>query len=192
MSRNGFLSQEELSEIGFSSIGQNVKIDRTSIFYGASRISIGSNVRIDAYSIISAGIEGISIGNHIHIGVYVFLTGSAQIVLQDFSGLSGRVSIYSSNDDYMGNALTGPTIPDSFRQVNSSPVIIGRHCVIGSGSIILPGVNVGEGACVGALSLIKENIMPFQIVAGNKAKLIAERKKDFLSFEEKILKSKNI
>ena len=191
MSKNGFLNPDELKTIGFASVGNNVQIDSTVRFYGASRISIGSNVRIDAYSVLSAGTEGISIGNHVHIGVYVFLTGAARIELHDFSGLSGRVSIYSSNDDYHGNALTGPTIPDEFRKVTSAPVIIGRHVVVGAASVILPGVTIYEGACVGALSLVKKDVSSFSIIGGQTGRVIRERKKDFIKLEHLFMKDVN-
>jgi len=184
MGKNGFLNTQELKKIGFASIGNNVKIDRTARFFGAGRISIGSNIRIDAYSIISAGAEGIIIGNYVHIGVYVFLTGAARIELHDFSGLSGRVAIYSSNDDYHGHALTGPTVPDNFRNVTNAPVIVGRHVVVGAASVILPGVTIAEGACVGALSLVKSDVPAFSIVAGQKGQCIGQRKKDFLKLEQ--------
>jgi len=95
MNKSGFLTEQEVHAIGFAKVGYNVLVDRTALFYGASRISIGSDVRIDAYSIISAGAGGIYIGNHVHIAVYAFVTGGARIEIHDFSGLSGRVSIYS-------------------------------------------------------------------------------------------------
>src|SRR6267142_4986748 len=125
----GFLSRAELKAIGFASLGENVSIDKTVLFYGANRVSIGSNVRIDAYTVISGGVEGIRIGNHVHISVYVFLTGSAHIEIQDFAGISGRVSIYSSNDDYSGDALTGPPIPAELRQVTKAPPTLATNVV---------------------------------------------------------------
>lgn len=186
MSKNGFLSEDELQAIGCKAIGHHVLIDRTVLLYGADRISVGSNVRIDAYSVLAAGSEGIRIGNHVHIGVYVFLTGAARIELHDFSGLSGRVSIYSSNDDYHGHALTGPTVPDEYRKVTSAPVIIGRHAVVGAASVILPGVTISEGACVGALSLVKSDVPAFSIVAGHQQQIIGQRKKDVLTLEQRL------
>lgn len=187
MTISGFLSTDELAGIGFAALGDEVRIDRTARFYGAERISIGSNVRIDAYSVLSAGAGGIHIGDHVHIAVYVFLTGAARIELQDFSGVSGRVSIYSSNDDYLGYALTGPTVPDELRKVFAAPVVVGRHAVIGAGSIILPGVTLSEGACVGALSLVKDDVAPFTIAAGQKMRVIRQRKRDFLELEKQLL-----
>jgi dTDP-4-amino-4,6-dideoxy-D-glucose acyltransferase len=188
MNKSGFLTHQEVKDIGFADVGQNVLIDRTALFYGADKISIGSNVRIDAYSVISAGAEGVSIGSHVHIAVYVFITGNARIELHDFSGLSGRVSIYSSNDDYLGHALTGPTVPAEYRRVTSAPVIIGRHVVVGTGSVILPGVTISEGATVGALSLVKKGIPPFVVVVGVDGRIVAERKRDFLEMEKLLIK----
>lgn len=186
MENTGFLSKEEAQAIGFATLGENVLIDRTARFYGAARISIGSNVRIDAYSVLSAGAEGIFIGSHVHISVYVFLTGAARIELHDFSGLSARVTIYSSNDDYLGHALTGPTVPEEFRKVTNAPVSVGKHVVIGAGSVVLPGVTILEGACVGGLSLIKKDIAAYQIVAGREGKVVRERRKDFLAYETRL------
>lgn len=187
MSDSGFMSAAELAAIGFERCGENVLVDRTVRFYGASRISIGSNVRIDAYAVISAGAEGIGIGNHVHIGVFVFLTGAARIELRDFSGLSGRVSLYSSNDDYHGDGLTGPTVPDELRRVTNAPIVVGRHVVIGAGSVVLPGVTLEEGSCVGALSLIRKDVAEFTIVTTQgKQVAVARRKKDFLALESKV------
>lgn len=188
MSQSGFLDEAELRGLGLASVGKNVQIDRTVRLYGAARISIGSHVRIDAYSVLSAGAEGISIGNHVHIGVYVFLTGGARIELQDFVRLSGRVSVYSSNDDYLGHALTGPTVPEKFRKVHQAAVTVERHVVVGAGSIVLPGVRIHEGACVGALSLVKRDVPGFSIVAGQRGQVVGERRRDFLALESELLK----
>jgi dTDP-4-amino-4,6-dideoxy-D-glucose acyltransferase len=81
MSNSGFLSVEEVRSMGFDAVGENVLIDSTARFYNAGGISIGSNVRIDAYSVISAGAGGISIGDHVHIAVFVLLVGAARIEL---------------------------------------------------------------------------------------------------------------
>ena len=186
MNQSGFLDRDEITALGFAEVGARVQIDRSARFYGAERIRIGSDVRIDAYSVLSAGADGISIGKHVHLAVYVFLTGRARIELRDFCGLSGRVSVYSSNDDYLGDALTGPTIPEELRKVTHAPVIVGRHVVVGAGSVILPGVTIGEGACVGALSLVKQDVPEFTIVAGQKLHVIGPRRTQFLELEPRL------
>jgi acetyltransferase-like isoleucine patch superfamily enzyme len=190
MSASGFMDEEELAALGLAACGERVRIDRSACFYGVGRISIGSDVRIDAYSVLSAGKGGIVIGDHVHLGVYVFLTGAARIELGDFSGLSGRVSVYSSNDDYSGEALTGPTIPDELRKVHSAPVTIGKHVIVGAGSVILPGTTLETGAAVGALTLVKGTVPEFTIVAGPGRAVSKPRKRDILELERRLIGSK--
>jgi len=57
-------------------------------------------------------------------------------------------------------------------------VVIGNRVWIGYRAIILPGVTIGEGAVVGAGSIVTKNVEPFSIVAGNPARRIGERNKD--------------
>ena len=77
-------------------------------------------------------------------------------------------------------------MPDEFRKVKNAPVIIGRHVVVGAGSVILPGVVIAEGACVGALSLVKDDVPAFMIVAGQKARIVGKRRRDFLELEARL------
>jgi acetyltransferase-like isoleucine patch superfamily enzyme len=184
-----FYSITELDHIGFCSVGSNVFISKKASFYGASRISIGNNVRIDDFCVLSAGIGGIKLGNYIHIGIYSSLVGEAAIEMEDFSGLSSRVSIYSSNDDYSGEYMSNPTVPQKFTSVYSADVLLCKHSLVGSGSIILPGVTLNQGAVVGALSLINKDCESFYIYKGSPAKKIIKRKNNVLTLEDKLLKS---
>lgn len=181
------LSRAEIQSLGFASVGEDVRISEHARFYGTNRIRIGSHVRIDDFCVLSAGEGGIEIGNYVHIAVYCSLIGQGRIVLADFSGLSSRVSIYSSNDDYSGAALTNPTVPAEFTNVRHAPVHLGRHVIVGSGSIILPGVILEEGVAVGALSLVNKNCAAFGIYAGYPARRIKERKRDLLALEARLL-----
>lgn len=182
-------SRQELLGFGFQNIGDNVMIDRTARFYGLDRIRIGSNVRIDAYVVLSAGSKGITIGNHVHLSVGVTIAGSEEVVLEDFCGLSARVVIFSSNDDYSGEAMTGPTVPAKYRKVTAQPVYLGRHAIVGAGSVILPGVIVGKGAAVGALTLVKKSVSEFAIVGGNPMRHIGTRQKGMVECESKLASS---
>jgi galactoside O-acetyltransferase len=149
-------------------------------------VSLGSNVRIDAFVVLSAGAGGITIGDHVHIAAHCFLAGAAPILIEDFANVSGRVSIYSSNDDYSGESLMGPTVPSDFTRVTSAPVTLRRHSIIGAGSILLPGVTLGEGAGVGALSLVKQDVGPFEMVGGVPARRIGTRARTVLDLEGKL------
>lgn len=186
MRQPDFLSPEELRTCGFASFGRHVLIDRSVRLHGAERISVGSHVRIDAFGVISAGAGGIAIGDYVHIGAHTFIAGAGRIELRDFSGLSGRVSIYSSNDDYHGNALTNPTVPDAYRNVSSAPVTLEPHVIVGAGSVILPGVTLRRGAAVGALTLVRKDVAEFTIVSGQNAAVIGTRQRDLLESERKL------
>lgn len=181
-----FLSTEELLSYGFAKLGDDVLIDRTVRIIGAGRISLGSHVRIDAYSVLSAGVGGIAIGDYVHIAAHAFMAGAGRIEMHDFSGLSGRVSIYSSNDDYHGDALTNPTVPERFRKVHSAPVTLEAHVIVGAGSVILPGVTLHKGAAVGALSLVRNDVAEFCIVSGPSGRIIGQRKRDLLELEMRL------
>lgn len=182
-----YLTQNRLANMGFLSIGENVLISEKASIYGASRIRIGSNVRIDDFCILSAGVDGIWLGNYIHIACYTSLIGKAAITLADYANLSSRVAIYSSNDDYSGNHMTNPMVPADFTNVDHRPVRIGRHCIVGSGTVILPGVIMEEGSAVGALSLVTHNCDAFGIYAGTPARFIKERSRGLLGCEKEFV-----
>jgi galactoside O-acetyltransferase len=183
---DGFLDDRNLRELGLGACGSDVRIDASVRLYGANRIEIGSHVRIDAFTVISAGEGGIRIGDHVHIAAFVFMAGAGRIEIGDFAGISGRVSLYSSNDDYSGASLTGPTLPAELRDVHTAAVEIGRHVVVGAGSIVLPGVTLGEGSAVGALSIVKRDVPPFALVVGSKGRTIGERKRDLFELEQRL------
>lgn len=177
-----FLTREEIEKIGFKKIGNNISISDKSSIYNPQNISLGSNIRIDDFTILSASDKGIVIGDYVHIACFVSLIGHELIQIKDFVGISSRTAVYSSSDDYSGNFLTGPTIPDEFKNIDSRPVIFESHSIIGAGTIILPGVTIGEGSAIGALSLVTKSIDSWGIYTGVPVKLIKPRKKEMLNF----------
>lgn len=186
-----FLSQEAIEKMGFFSVGENVQISDRASLYNVANVSFGNNVRIDDFCVLSAGVGGIRIGDHVHIAVYSSLIGAGKIMVSSFCNISSRVSIYSSNDDYSGATMTNPTVPNQYTGVTHADVFLGKHVIVGSGSIILPGVTLEEGVAVGALSLVTKNCEAFGIYAGSPAKRIKERKRDLLELEKQFLSSKS-
>lgn len=184
----GFFTRQQIDEMGFSFVGKNSRLSDKASYYNCANIVIGDNVRIDDFCVLSAGIGGIEIGSYIHIAVYSSLIGAGKITLHDFSNISSRVSIYSSNDDYSGASMTNPMVPDEYTKVSHANVTIGRHVIVGSGSVLLPGVILEEGVAVGALSLVTENCKEFGIYSGVPAKRIKERKRNLLEVEKLFLK----
>jgi galactoside O-acetyltransferase len=176
--------------MGFANVGTNVLLSDKATYYNCKNIRLGSNIRIDDFCVLSAGIKGIDIGSYVHIAIYSSLIGAGNITLADFSNISSRVAIYSSNDDYSGAAMTNPTVPAEFTNVHHADVTIGKHVIIGAGSIILPGVNLEEGVAIGALSMVKKDCQAFGVYMGSPAKRIGERKQDLLAFERQFSNSR--
>jgi len=181
-----WLSREAMAEMGFAEVGEAVRLSDRASYYNCGNIRIGNHVRIDDFCVLSAGTGGIVIGDHVHVAVYCSLMGQGGIEMQDFSGLSSRVSIYSSNDDYSGRFLTNPTVPDEFRGVDHANVLLCKHVIVGAGSVVLPGVVLNEGAAVGALSLVKADCEAFGIYLGVPAKRIMKRRQDLLEHERRL------
>lgn len=183
----GYYSKLQLSQIGLKSFGNNILISDKVSIYNPQNIEIGNNVRIDDFCIISAGKEGIIIGDNVHIASFCSLKGKNKIILKDFSGLSSRVAIYSSTDDYSGDYLTNPTIDSQFTNVISGDVILGKHVIVGCGALILPNVTIGDFSAVAALSMVSKNVDEGVIVGGVPSKKLKNRNMKLKELEWKYL-----
>lgn len=188
LSESTFYSLDELSQLGIKTEGHDVSVHRTVQLFNPSRIRIGSHVRIDCFAVLSGSEEGMAIGSHVHLATGVAIFGSSgAVVLEDFVGLSARVTVYTSNDDYRNGFLTGPTVPEKYRRITTGAVTFRRHAIIGAGTIVLPGTEIGVGAAVGALSLIRGPVPDFAIVAGVPARQIGERNRRLVDLERELL-----
>jgi len=58
------------------------------------------------------------------------------------------------------------------------PIRIGNHVSIGANSIIFPGVTIGDGAFIGAGSVVRHDVAPYTLVAGNPASVVKDFKHD--------------
>jgi len=174
---NSFYTEAELCTLGFCSLGKNVLLSKKCSIYSPSTISIGNNVRIDDYCILSGKI---SIGSHIHISAYAAIYGAYGVILDDYSGLSPRSTIYSAVDDFSGDYLIGPIHNDKCIHLIKGEVHIGKYSQVGANSIIFPNVNVGEGVAIGAFSMVKANLDPWGIYAGIPVIRLKDRSKGLL------------
>lgn len=184
----GFLEREELEAAGFASLGENVLIHQSAILIDIENIALGSNVRIDPFCLISAAGGSVSIGNFVHIAAQACIFGAAGVVMDDFSGISQGVKIYSVSDDYSGASLTNPTVPhDYVQRVTAGPVHLSRHVIVGSGSVILPSVTIGQGSSVGALSVVSKSLDSWGIYVGSPARRVRSRSQALLADEQRLL-----
>ncbi len=181
MDLDSYLSQSEIKELGLKSVGRDVKISKRAVFYSPECIAIGAHVRIDDFAFLSGG-NGIKIGDYVHIAGYSALYGKFGIEIGDYVNISSRVSIYSTSDDYSGEFMTGPLVEAQYIHDIGKKIYIGSHVIIGTGSVLLPGAILHQGVAVGAMSLVKGELLEFKMYAGIPVRYIKERRKDMLKF----------
>jgi acetyltransferase-like isoleucine patch superfamily enzyme len=187
---SGLYSADELKQM-LGSVGANVAVSRSVVFYSPKSIHLGSDIRIDCFSVLSGGPSGIVIEDHVHISTYVFLAGSSgKIHLEAFAGVASRTTIYTGTDDFVEGFITGPTVPDKYRKVRTGDVVLKRHALVGSGCVVLPDVTIGLGASVGALSLVNKDVPEFAVVAGQPIRQIGQRNRRILELEKEFLDEK--
>jgi len=113
-------------------------------------ISIGHNCAISSFDHISTGIKDVIIGNDVRIAPSVTILGGSR----NFEKRDIRIVDQGSFHEGL---------------------IVGNDVLIGANVVILPGCRIGEGAVIGAGSVVNSDIPPYSIVAGVPAKIIGER-----------------
>jgi len=187
---HGYYDEYELRDFGFKSIGENVRIAKNCTIIGLKNIEIGSNVRVDgSVTIIASESKRFVIESYVHIGTYSHICGSAGFLMRDFSALSVGVRVFTRSDDFTGSHLTNPTVPAKYKNVTDGEITIGRHAIIGSNSVILPSVNIGDGCAVGALACVHSSLEPWGVYFGSPARRIGNRSDKLLSLETELLKA---
>lgn len=182
----GYFISPELRQMGFARVGENSAVSRNCTIIGLPNITIGDNVRIDGFTSIIAPGGAVRIGSHVQIGIGCVLGAKGGIELEDYSSLSHGVRILTAVDDFGGRHMTNSTLPREVLGVQAAPVRIGRYVPVGAGSLILPGVEIGEGAAIGAMSLVRASLPGWRIFAGNPLQDMGERSRDLLSLAERL------
>ncbi len=184
---NSFYDRDELMNLGFNQVGKNVLISRKCSIYDAEMMEIGNDVRIDDFVILSGKIV---LHDFIHIAAYTALFGgSIGIEVKSFSTISSRCSVYAISDDYSGKTMTNPMIPEDLKNVEEKKVKLGKNVIVGTGTTILPGVEIGDGVAVGAMSLIIDNLPEWGVYVGIPCRYLKERSKDLLVLEKRLEKN---
>jgi acetyltransferase-like isoleucine patch superfamily enzyme len=168
-----YLDEKGLSELGLKSFGSNVLISSKASIYSAHEISVGSNVRIDDFCVLSGNIQ---INDFVHLATNVVLTATVKpIKIGSFSTLSYGCVAFTASDDFIGPYYSNPTLPKDLRNVHHAEIIIGQKCAVGAGSILLPGCTLQDGVSLGALTLGKDIFTAWGVYVGHNKKRIHDR-----------------
>jgi acetyltransferase-like isoleucine patch superfamily enzyme len=114
--------------------------------------------------------EKISIGDHVSINrgcqfFATYLNGGASISIGSYVAFSHGVMLFAASQDYSSLILTDKV----------GDIVIGNYVWIGGGTIVLPGVTIGEGSIIGAGSVVSRDIPPYSVAIGIPAKVIKQR-----------------
>ncbi|WP_017494976.1 DapH/DapD/GlmU-related protein [Flavobacterium sp. WG21] len=139
---------------------------------GGKNLTTGINLRID---IINSKEKKsfLSIGNNVQINDYVHIGVSNGVTIGDNTLIASKVFISDHNHgNYSGENQSSPYEKPISRILESKEVKIGKNVWIGEFVSILPGVTVGDGAIIGAMSVVTKDVPSNSIVVGSPAKVI--------------------
>lgn len=180
-----YLSRDALEAMGFSALGQGVKISDKAAIYEPHRMHLGDHVRIDDFCVVSGAI---TMGRNVYVGPGSLLAGGRPgLHLADFVTLAYHVKIFTQSDDYTGATMTNSTVPAPYKDEVEAPVTLGRHAIVGAGSTVLPGCDLAEGTSVGAMALVTRPTQAWSIYAGVPARRVRDRSRNLLALEKAYL-----
>lgn len=168
------------------SCGKNVIIGKTVRIRYPELVEIGDNVIIDDFTYISTKLK-LHSNTHISSGCKIIGGKEAYVEMKEYSTLAPNVVLSASSDDYLSGIATPMVGLEYKANVKIGKIILNKHCIVGSGSVVLPNVIFHEGACIGALSLANEDLQEYTLYAGIPAKKIKSRnKEEIVSLENKL------
>lgn len=145
-------------------------------------IWVGSGTIIRGELFIFGHGGSIKIGDSCYIGEDARIWSSCEITIGNRVLISHGANIHDNNSHPISakfraqhfTAISKTGHPSNDMEISATPVIIEDDVWIGFNSIVLKGVAIGEGAIVGAGSVVTKDVAPWTIVAGNPARVIRE------------------
>ena len=175
-------------KIVFKEIGNYVTIYQPISLIQPEKMVLKSHIILSEFSYLASG-KGLFIGNYIHISTNCSILGGGYCIINDFVGICAGSRIITGSEDIMGAGITGgPTVPNEYRANFQSFVIFEKHSFLGTNSIVLPGVTIGEGSVIGSGCIVTKDIEPWGIYIGNPLRRVKDRPKGkILSMEIELL-----
>ena len=158
---------------------RGVSISWSSVlFFGVNIERFPENVDIGERVIVKSGARlcpcnlnaRIRIGSRTTIGYSTYIFASDRIYIGDDCMIASFVYLVDSQHN-----SDDPSQPMNLQGASFDPILVGHDVWIGTGSVIMPGVSIGDGAIIGANSVVTSDVPPRHIVAGNPARFIRKR-----------------
>jgi len=171
------IKMNQAYKLNFNKIGEDVTIWEGAKIIDAEKIEVGDSVIIDNFVLLMGGRSTV-MGSFIHISSFTSITGGGELVMEDFTTLSSGIRIFTGTDDFLGGSLVNSAVPHPYRLPIRTFVHIKKHAAVGANSVVLPSVTIGEGAVIGANSLVNKDCEPWTIYYGSPAKPMRSRPKE--------------
>ncbi len=144
-----------------------------TVFEGNIDIPLSNRVVIGEQCHISSGVSfvinpsgSVTIGNRVYIGKGCFICSNIGIIIGDNTMLAEYVSIIDAD-----HGINKNSVPIRDQDLKSAPIRIGNDVWIGRGCAVLEGISIGNGAVIGANSVVTRDIPPFAIACGTPARV---------------------
>ncbi len=187
-----FLTENELADYGFIDIGKNVRIHERANIYGAERIRLGSNIKIDQFVNITAT-ANLTIDDYVHIPSFSHLSISCDSYIGPFTSIGAGSKLITESGDMDGNSFNLPflNIPVEMRVPHMrGPIILEGYNLVAMNSCVLPNCRLKMGAAVGMNSIVMSDLEEWGFYVGTPARRVRDRSKAIYDLGM-LLKDKN-
>lgn len=176
----------------FQEVGKEVVIYNPTTIINEENFYLKNHIIIAEYCWLMSS-NKTYIGNFTHIACHSSFSGGNLLLIEDFVSLSAGVRLIPGSDIADGSCLINSTVPEIYRGVKRSYVHIERFAFLATNVVCYPGVTVGEGAVVGAGSVITKDIEPWTVNLGFPARPISRRpRENILKLSENLYREKAI
>jgi acetyltransferase-like isoleucine patch superfamily enzyme len=170
-------------------MGKNAHIWSGAKIIYPENVTVGDESVIDDFAFLLASGKGIKIGKFCHITAHCTLNSGGLIEIGDFSAIAWGGVIIATTDDYNGGGFIGLKVLNKYRNTVYKDVKIGRHVHIGARSVIMPGVELGDGCSIGAGSVVTRSMPEWAVCYGSPCSVKKTKSRDKqLQMEEEFLK----
>lgn len=165
--------------------GKSVMIYPLAKIVNPHLVEIGDHSRLVDFSFIHGG-RGTKIGRYVDFQQFASIWSNGETLIGDFVSIGPGVVISSAYYRYKEGAFMTGVVPPEFAEINFGKVVIGDHAHIGANCTITFNVNIGEGAVVGANSVVTKDCDPWGIYVGSPLRKIGNRPKSVLNLVPKL------
>lgn len=177
----GYLTQRELEQLHLKHLGKRVMVSSLARIYAPHLVELEDDCRIDDFCVLTGRVR---LGKYVHLALYTHISGMDHgVVFADFSECAYRCTVIAHSSDYSLSTLHSPCVPKEYCKGREGKVVIGRHCLIGCGTLIMPNVTIAEGCSFGAFSYVCQDTEPWGLYDGRPAVRVRENSRGCLEYE---------